>query len=66
MGYSLTYKLEKLLNESRFKMQIYIFFFFITFLIQKHMPRGVLFLEIPQNSQENTCTRVSFLIKLQA
>ena len=24
------------------------------------------FLEIPQNSQENTCTRVSFLIKLQA
>ena len=32
--------------------------------------RGVLwkkvFLEILQNSQENTCTRVSFLIKLQA
>ena len=32
--------------------------------------RGVLykkvFLEISQNSQENTCTRVSFLIKLQA
>ena len=25
-----------------------------------------LFLEISQNSQENTCTRVSFLIKLQA
>ena len=24
-----------------------------------------LFLEIPQNSQENTCARVSFLIKLQ-
>ena len=24
------------------------------------------FLEISQNSQENTCTRVSFLIKLQA
>ena len=24
------------------------------------------FLEIPQNSQENTCARVSFLIKLQA
>ena len=24
------------------------------------------FLEIPQNSQENTCVRVSFLIKLQA
>ena len=23
------------------------------------------FLEIPQNSQENTCARVSFLIKLQ-
>ena len=32
--------------------------------------RGVLyqkvFLETLQNSQENTCTRVSFLIKLQA
>ena len=32
--------------------------------------RGVLqervFLEIPQNSQENTCARVYFLIKLQA
>ena len=25
-----------------------------------------MFLEIPQNSQENTCARVSFLIKLQA
>ena len=25
-----------------------------------------LFLEISQNSQENTCTRVSFLIKLKA
>ena len=24
------------------------------------------FFEIPQNSQENTCARVSFLIKLQA
>ena len=31
-------------------------------------PEGVsqLFLEIYQNSQENTCARVSFLIKLQA
>ena len=26
----------------------------------------MVFLEIPQNSQENTCARVSFLIKLQA
>ena len=25
-----------------------------------------MFLEISQNSQENTCSRVSFLIKLQA
>ena len=24
------------------------------------------FLEIPQNSQENTCARISFLIKLKA
>ena len=24
------------------------------------------FLEVPQNSKENTCARVSFLIKLQA
>ena len=35
---------------------------------QKQSPRGVLckkvFLETSQNSQENTCTRVSFLIKL--
>ena len=27
---------------------------------------GFLFLEISQNSQENTCTRVSFSIKLQS
>ena len=26
----------------------------------------MVFLEITQNSQENTCTRVSFLIKLRA
>ena len=39
-------------------------------LIQKRLSGGVLsekvFLEISQNSQENTCARVSFLIKLQA
>ena len=28
--------------------------------------REKVFLEISQNSQENTCARVSFLIKLQA
>ena len=37
---------------------------------QKQPPRGVLLkkvlLEISQNLQENTCVRVSFLIKLQA
>ena len=37
---------------------------------QKQSVRGVLqkkiFLEISQNSQESTCARVSFLIKLQA
>ena len=37
--------------------------------IKKQSPRGVLwkkvFLEISQNSQENTCARASFLIKLQ-
>ena len=37
---------------------------------QKQSSKGVLwkrmFLEISQNSQENTCARVSFLIKLQA
>ena len=37
------------------------------FLLQKQSSRGVLcekvFLEISQNSQENTCARVSFLIK---
>ena len=39
-------------------------------LILETATRGVLckkvFLEISQNSQENTCARVSFLIKLQA
>ena len=39
-------------------------------MITKAAPRGVLlenvFLEISQNSQENTCAEVSFLIKLQA
>ena len=38
--------------------------------IQKQSSRSVLkkkvFVEISQNSQENTCVRVSFLIKLQA
>ena len=38
--------------------------------LQKQSSRGVLskkvFLKISQNSQENTCARVSFLIKLQA
>ena len=37
-------------------------------LVQKHSPGGVLsekVLEISQNSQENTCARVSILIKLQ-
>ena len=37
---------------------------------QKQSPRGVsakkVFLEISQNSQENTCARVSFLLKFQA
>ena len=32
--------------------------------IQKQPPE--VFLEISKNSQENTCARVSFLIKLQA
>ena len=39
-------------------------------LLQKQSSEGILlkkvFLEILQNSQENTCARVSFLIKLQA
>ena len=29
------------------------------------VPEETVFLEISQNSQENTCARVSFLIKLQ-
>ena len=28
--------------------------------IQKHSPRGILFLEILQNSEENTCARIFF------
>ena len=39
-------------------------------IIKEPATRGVLwekvFLEISQNSQENTCARVSFSIKLQA
>ena len=39
-------------------------------LLQKQSSEGILlkkvFLEILQNSQENTCARVFFLIKLQA
>ena len=39
-------------------------------LLQKQPPevfcKKPMFLEISQNSQENTCARVSFLIKLQA
>ena len=45
------------------------FFFIITVTTQKQSTGGVLqkwmFLEIIQNWQENTCVRVSFLIKLQ-
>ena len=40
------------------------------YLLSEAAARGVLckkvFLEILQNSQESTCARVSFLIKLQA
>ena len=38
-------------------------------LLQKQPPEVFckkVFLETPQNSQENTCARASFLIKLQA
>ena len=58
---------------------VHLFFFFFSFLtvllflnftFQKQLPRGVLqkkvFLEISQISQENTCARDSFLMKLQA
>ena len=34
-------------------------------VIRRYSARKV-FLEIPQNTQENTCARVSFLIELQA
>ena len=44
-------------------------FYFLVFLGSEAATRGVLckkvFLEISQNSQEKTCARVSFLIKLQ-
>ena len=44
-------------------------FFFLTYLERSSHRRCSLkkvFLEISQNSQENTCARVSFLMKLQA
>ena len=46
-----------------------ILFFAVSFQYSEAVTRGVLwknvFLEISQNSQENTCARVSFLIELQ-
>ena len=49
---------------------IYIFILYFLFFHVKGKTeaatRGALYLEIFQNSQENTCARVSFLIKLQA
>ena len=55
---------EKLLCSS------FSFAYFLIKVFQKQSPGGVLwkkaFIEISQNSQENDCTRVSFLIKLQA
>ena len=35
------------------------------FFYQQKQPPEKVFLEISQNSQENICVRVSFLIKLQ-
>ena len=49
---------------------IYIFILYFLFFHVKGKTeaatRGALYLEIFQNSQENTCARVSFLIKVQA
>ena len=41
------------------------YFLFIEAVVQRCSLKKV-FLEISQNSQENTCARASFLIKLQA
>ena len=38
----------------------------LSLMLEKLLREAVVFLKISQNSQENTCDRVSFLIKLQA
>ena len=61
-------------NKCKFKAAklspLYLVMFISELISQEAATRGVLwkklFLEISQNSQENTCARVSFLITLQA
>ena len=53
------------LNLTRLKKNRIIYFRWLEVVVQKFSVKEV-FLEISQNSQENTCARVSFLIKMQA
>ena len=52
-------------NLTRLKKNRIIYFRWLEVVVQKFSVKEV-FLEISQNSQENTCARVSFLIKMQA
>ena len=52
------------LNLTRLKKNRIIYFRWLEVVVQR-FPVKEVFLEISQNSQENTCARVSFLIKMQ-
>ena len=59
--------LESKGSLNRFHAQTLLFYyiFYPEAVVQRCSVKKV-FLEVSQNSQENTCARVSFLIKLQA
>ena len=61
-------RVEKSLNVCQKAMEIWsnVINLVATEAIAQRCSVKKMFLEISQNSQENTCARVSFLIKLQA
>ena len=61
-------RVEKSLNVCQKAMEIWsnVINLVATEAIAQRFSVKKMFLEISQNSQENTCARVSFLIKLQA
>ena len=61
-------RVEKSLNVCQKAMEIWsnVINLVATEAVAQRCSVKKMFLEISQNSQENTCARVSFLIKLQA